>query len=237
MKTTYFPSLLVIFFSTLFLPKIFAEDYTQFNLPDGAKVRLGKGTINDIQLSSDNTRLAVASCIGVWLYDIHRGTETALITGHTESVMHVAFSPDGKILASSARDETIRLWNTETGESLLSFSNATHPIHLKFSADGKTLVSQNWNGTVWFWDITTGKQLNMLSPNRPKIRLGKDRIWHLAADAFVDRTGSVTFAVGKKDGTISIQDGHTGGEIRRLIGQTDDSLSLPTTKKTSCSGR
>ena len=227
MKTTYFSSLLVIFFSTLFLTKIFAEDYTQYDLPQGAKARLGKGVITDIQLSSDNTRLAVASSIGVWLYDLHTGSETALLTGHTETVMHVAFSPDGKILASSARDETIRLWNTETGESLLSLSNATHPIHLKFSADGKTLISQNWNGTVWFWDITTGKQLNMLSPNRPKIRLGKDRIWPLAADAFVDRTGSVTFAVGKKDGTISIQDGHTGREIRELIVQADDSSSLP----------
>ncbi len=227
MKTTYFFSLLVILLSTLFLTKTFAQDYTQLNLPEGAKVRLGKGVINDIQLSSDNTRLAIASSIGVWLYDLHTGSETALITGHTETVMHVAFSPDGKILASSARDETIRLWNTETGESLLSLSNATHPIHLKFSADGKTLISQNWNGTVWFWDITTGKQLNRLSPNRPKIRLGKDRVWHLAADAFVDRTGSVTFAVGKKDGTISIQDGPTGREIRELIVRTDDSSSLP----------
>ena len=227
MKTTYFFSLLVILFSTLSLKNIPAQDYTQHNLPEGAKARLGKGEINDIQLLSDNTRLAIASSIGVWLYDLHTGSETALLTGHTETVMHVAFSPDGKILASSARDETIRLWNTETGESLLSLSNPTHPIHLKFSADGKTLISQNWNGTVWFWDITTGKQLNMLSPNRPKIRLGKDRIWHLAADAFVDRTGSVTFAVGKKDGTISIQDGPTGREIRELIVQTDDSSALP----------
>ncbi len=234
MKTTYFSSLLVIFFSTLFLTNIFAQDSTQHNLPEGAKARLGKGAINDIQLSSDNTRLAVASTIGVWLYDLHTGSETALLAGHTGSVMHVAFSPDGKILASSARDETIRLWNTETGESLLSLSTPPHPIHLKFSTDGKTLISQNWNDTnqnrndtVYFWDITTGKQLNMLSPNRPKIRLGKDAILPLAADAFVDHTGRVTFAVGKKDGTISIHDGHTGREIRELIVRTDDSSTLP----------
>lgn len=237
MKTTYFSSLLVIFCSTLFLTNTFAQDSTQHNLPEGAKVRLGKGAINDIQLSSDNTRLAVASSLGVWLYDLHTGSETALLTGHTGSVIHVAFSPDGKILASSARDETIRLWNTETGESLLSLSTPPHPIHLKFSTDGKTLISQNWNDikrwfqnrndTVYFWDITTGKQLNRLSPNRPKIRLGKDAILPLAADAFVDHTGRVTFAVGKKDGTISIHDGHTGREIRELIVRTDDSSTLP----------
>ena len=228
MKTTYFSSLLVILLlSTLFLTNTFAQDYTQLNLPESAKARLGKGVINDIQLSSDNTHLAIASSIGVWLYDIHTGSETALLTGHTETVMHVAFSPDGKILASSARDETIRLWNTETGESLLSLSHPTHPIHLKFSADGKTLIGKDWKGTVRFWDINTGEQLNTFTPNLPKIRLGRDMIWLSAADAFIDQTVGFIFAVGNKDGTISIQDGHTGHEIRKLIVQTDDSLSLP----------
>ena len=228
MKTRLFSAfLLSLLFSTLSLTNTLAQDYTQLNLPEGAKARLGKGVINDIQLSSDNTRLAIASSIGVWLYDIRTGSETALLTGHTETVMHVAFSPDGKILASSARDETIRLWNTETGESLLSLSHPTHPIHLKFSADGKTLIGKDWKGTVRFWDINTGEQLNTFTPNLPKIRLGRDRIWLFAADAFIDQTVGFIFAVGNKDGIISIQDGHTGREIRKLIVQTDDSLSLP----------
>ena len=44
-----------------------AQDYTQWGLPEGAKSRLGKGTINDITYSSDGTRLAVAGSIGIWL--------------------------------------------------------------------------------------------------------------------------------------------------------------------------
>ena len=219
--------LTLLLFSTLFPLNTFAEDYTQRNLPEGAKARLGKGVITDVQMSTDGTLLAIASSIGVWLYDVRTGSETALITGHTETVMHVAFSPDGKILASSARDATIRLWNTETGKSLLSLSNATHPIHLKFSTDGKTLIGKDWKGTVRFWDINTGEQLNTFTPNLPKIRLGRDRIWLFAADAFIDQTVGFIFAVGNKDGTISIQDGHTGREIRKLIVQTDHSLSLP----------
>ena len=228
MKTTYFSTLsLMLLLSTSFLTNTFAEDYTQHNLPKGAKARLGKGVITDMQLSDDGTRLAVASSIGVWLYDVHTGSEIALIIGHTEPVMHVAFSPDGKILASSARDKTIRLWRTETGESLLSLSNPTNPIHLKFSTDGKTLIGKDWKGTVSFWNITTGERLNIVTPNLPKIRLGKDRIWSFATDAFIDHTGSVIFAVGNKDGTVSIQDGRTGREIRKLIVQTDDELLLP----------
>ena len=40
------------------------------------------------------------------------------LVGHTNEVNAVAFSPDGKLLASSSRDETIRLWDTQTGECL-----------------------------------------------------------------------------------------------------------------------
>lgn len=100
---------------TLFLTNTFAEDYTQISLPEGAKARLGKGVITDMQLSADGTRLAIASSIGVWLYDVNTGHETALITGHTTTVMHVAFSPDGKILASIGGEEgAILLWDVPT---------------------------------------------------------------------------------------------------------------------------
>ena len=86
MKTTV--TLLILF--TLFSLNTFAQDYTQLGLPEGAKARLGKGTINEIQYSPDGTRLAVASTIGIWLYDTathqvenSRNGEVALLTGHT----------------------------------------------------------------------------------------------------------------------------------------------------------
>ena len=140
----------------------------------------------------------------------------------------MVFSPNSKMLAISTHDKTIQLWNAGTGENQLIFSTSDGPFTaLKFLIDNKTLVSQNRKGTVWFWDITTGKQLKIFSPKLPKIRLGKERIWSFATDAFIDHTGSVIFAVGNKDGTISIQDGHTGREIRKLIVRTDDGLSLP----------
>ena len=64
----------------LFLPNGFAEDYTQWNLSEGAKMRLGKGAINDVKFSRNGGLLAVATNIGVWLYDAHVGAEICYST-------------------------------------------------------------------------------------------------------------------------------------------------------------
>ena len=101
MKRTLFTLVLMFaLVSTPYFPNTFAQDYTQLSLPEGAKARLGKGFINEIAYSPDGTRLAVASSIGIWIYDAKTGEELDLITGHTKWVLSVAFSPDGNTLTS-----------------------------------------------------------------------------------------------------------------------------------------
>ena len=87
-----------------------AQAPTQPNLPAGAIARIGRGSINEIQYSPDGTRLAVATSIGIWLYDAAIGQEIALRTAHRSEVRSVAFSPDGRTLASGSSDGTVLLW-------------------------------------------------------------------------------------------------------------------------------
>ncbi len=115
-------------------------DPTQVELPKGAIARIGKGTINDIKLSPDNSLLAVASSIGIWLYDAFTGNELALLTDKKARTNTLAFSPNGELLISSSIYGTLQIWNLYTYKMEKTFKtesvSGADPV--AFSPDGET---------------------------------------------------------------------------------------------------
>ena len=162
-KTLVSIFLTLLLISTLYLPNIFAQyqDYMELNLPEGAKARLGNGWVSgDIAYSSDGTRLAVTSSIGIWIYDANTYAEVALLTGHTYHVNSVAFSPDGNKLVSGGHDGTVRLWNVHTGQLLHTFEEQNIEIDdVAFSPDGKIFGSIDEHRVIRLWDADTGQFL------------------------------------------------------------------------------
>ena len=163
MKPKLFSILLTFLLcSTLFLPISIAQDYTIKGLPEGATKRLGKGAINEIAYSPDGSQLAVASSIGIWMYDAQTGEELNLFTGHTGSVSSVSFSPDGQTLAGGSKQE-IRLWNVSTGDVVRTLTGHTSLVRsVSFSPDGQTLASADGSGSIRLWNVSTGDLLNTL---------------------------------------------------------------------------
>ena len=106
MKKSWLFILSLFLVSALLLRSSFAQDSTRWGLPDRAKMRIGKARINEIAYSPDGTRIAAATRKDIWLYDARSGVVLNLLTGHTDSVLTVAFSPSGNTLASGGSDGT-----------------------------------------------------------------------------------------------------------------------------------
>ena len=66
----------------------------------------------------------------------------------------MAFSPDGRLLASGAWDQTVILWDVEAGKQVRTLEGHTWTVSgVAFSPDGRLLASGSWDGTVILWGV------------------------------------------------------------------------------------
>ena len=102
--------------------------------------------------------------IPIRLWDGATGEHKQTLTGHTAYVSSVAFSPDGRTLASGSGDDTIRLWDGATGGHKQTLTGHTDVAYsISFSPDGRTLVSASYDDTIRLWDGATGEHKQTLT--------------------------------------------------------------------------
>ena len=121
-----------------------------------------------IAFSIDGQMAAIAGDKAVKLWNISAKSEIATLSGHYDQVNAIAFSPDGKTIATGSSDKTVKLWNVASYQEMVTLRHEDSEIedaasrgrqddvlYLAFSPDCKTLASYSVNGTWRLWNATS----------------------------------------------------------------------------------
>jgi WD40 repeat protein len=144
----------------------------------------------------------------VTLWEVETGKERFALKGHRGLVLALAFSADGKTLASAGWDRTVRLWDVGTGKERATLRGHARQVwSLAFSPDGKLLASGSADRTVKLWDAAGRREkASLRGPPAAAVAFSPD---------------GRTVAVGGDDGTVGLWDVGTGKELTTLRGHTN----------------
>jgi WD40 repeat protein len=171
----------------------------------------GKPCVSVVALSKDGSTVATCDPSNeevVRLWDFATGKELRQLSAPKHDLTCLAFTPDGKVLATAGSTGPIRLWEVTTGKELRQIKDrALAARAVAFSPDASRLATAGADGVVQLWETATGK---------PWLR-GEAHEGPVSALAYT-RDGRFLATGGGADGMLRLWDARTGGSVRALGG-------------------
>ena len=131
--------------------------------------------------------------------------------GHQDRVQGIAWSPDGRKLATASIDKTAKVWEAETGRELLTFrGHGDYVFGIAWSPDGSKLATASQDGTAKVWQAETARELRTLRGHQAPV------------NSVVWSPDGTRLATASNDQTAKVWDAGTGRELLTLRGHAGD---------------
>ena len=141
------------------------QEASLWALPEDARARFGRGTINTMVLSPDGEYLAVGTDIGLWWYEVATLSPIALWSTNCKRISAIAFSASGEWIAIGHEDGSVKVWDVRQANCFTQVERQAHRLckkinQLIFSPDSKCLAANgHFDYRVDVWNPETGVQL------------------------------------------------------------------------------
>jgi WD40 repeat protein len=159
-----------------------------------------------------------------WIQPLHpaphppRTELVRTLAGHSSSVSGVAVTADGKRAVSASSDETLKVWDLESGRAPRTLEGHSSRVHgVAATADGKRAVSASRDKTLKVWDLESGRALRTLEGHSSRVK-------GVAVTADGKRAVSAS-----GDRTLKVWDLESGGALRTLAGHSDEVFGVAVT--------
>jgi WD40 repeat protein len=165
-----------------------------------------------VAFSPDGSSVAAAVGRSVRLRDARTGRLLRSLSGHGGQVRGLAYSPDGRWLASCGDDRTVRVWDPRDGTAVATLRHTANAASVAFFPDGRSVASVSAFGTVRVWELPAGREVRsftgpFVGPARPGFSPDGSRL------AFAGRA-----AAGDGSGDVLVYDALTGRRQFRCSG-------------------
>ena len=168
------------------------------------------------EYNNDDTKIAIITNSVVYIINANNGGTELVINGHDDKITSATFSPDGKAIATSSHDKTIKLWNLQTGKEIHTYEGHSNIVtDVVFSPDGKFIMSTSSDNEARIWNVGSGKPQDIIQCEMGELSLityspdgkyvaalsvmGKAKIWEvesmerICSFSIPERASSIVF--------------------------------------------